>query len=86
MAIEFIVSTYVNMVDYLYVQVMRCLYGAATITDQVQEMGTRLSQLLRLQKVVISPKLLTDNALEDVFGTLDWYGQGININDDTSPL
>ncbi|KAL0819976.1 hypothetical protein ABMA28_007973 [Loxostege sticticalis] len=28
---------------------------------------------------VISPKLFT-NALEDIFKTLDWTGQGININ------
>ena len=69
-------------IDWRYIEVLRCLYDAATMTVQIQDKKTSPIQLLLLgvrQGDVISPKLFT-NALEDVFKTLDWTGQGINVN------
>ncbi|KAA5553182.1 hypothetical protein F3G54_32575, partial [Pseudomonas aeruginosa] len=67
--------------DWRYIDALRCLYDAATMTVQVQKDQTRPIQLRRgvRQGDIISPKLFT-NALEDVFKTLDWNGRGININ------
>ncbi|CAG9116776.1 unnamed protein product [Plutella xylostella] len=68
-------------IDWRYIEVLRCLYNAATMTVKVQDHKTRPIQLQRgvRQGDVISPKLFT-NALEDVFKTLDWKGHGICIN------
>lgn len=68
-------------VDWRYIQVMRCLYDAATMSVRVQNQQTGSISLGRgvRQGDVISPKLFT-NALEDMFKTLDWKGCGININ------
>lgn len=68
-------------VDWRYIQVMRCLYEAATMSVQVQNQQTRPIPLHRgvRQGDVISPKLFT-NAMEDMFKTLNWKGRGININ------
>ncbi|CAG9133443.1 unnamed protein product [Plutella xylostella] len=68
-------------IDWRYIEVLRCLYNAATMTVQVQDHKTRPIQLQRgvRQGDVISPKLFT-NALEDVFKTLGWKGHGICIN------
>ena len=68
-------------VDYRYIEVLRCLYEAATMSVQVQGQQSKPIQLRRgvRQGDVISPKLFT-SALEDMFKTLDWKGKGININ------
>ncbi|CAB3240548.1 unnamed protein product [Arctia plantaginis] len=68
-------------VDWRYIQVMKCLYEAATMSVQVQNQQTRPVPLHRgvRQGDVISPKLFT-NAMEDMFKTLHWKGRGININ------
>ncbi|MBF2463452.1 reverse transcriptase family protein [Listeria welshimeri] len=59
-------------IDWRYIEVMRCLYNAATMTVQIQDQRTRPIRLHRgvRQGDVISPKLFT-NAMEDVFKTLD---------------
>ncbi|RVE40575.1 hypothetical protein evm_014776 [Chilo suppressalis] len=68
-------------VDWRYIQVIRCLYEAATMSVQVQNQQTSPIPLHRgvRQGDVISPKLFT-NAMEDMFKTLNWKGHGININ------
>ncbi|KAJ0183213.1 hypothetical protein K1T71_001189 [Dendrolimus kikuchii] len=68
-------------VDWRYIEVLRCLYDAATMTVQIQDRRAKPIPLHRgvRQGDVISPKLFT-NAMEDVFKTLDWAGRGININ------
>ena len=68
-------------IDSRYIEVLRSLYNAATITVQIQNHQTKPIQLRRgvRQGDVISPKLFTA-ALEDVFKTLDWSLQGINVN------
>ncbi|MBF2449421.1 reverse transcriptase family protein [Listeria seeligeri] len=68
-------------IDWRYIEVMRCLYNAATMTVQIQDQRTRPIRLHRgvRQGDVISPKLFT-NAMEDVFKTLDWIGRGVNVN------
>ncbi|XP_047543296.1 uncharacterized protein LOC125075632 [Vanessa atalanta] len=68
-------------IDWRYIEVLRCLYNAATMTVHIQDCKTKAIQLRRgvRQGDVISPKLFT-NALEDVFKTLDWTGCGVNVN------
>lgn len=68
-------------VDWRYVEVLRSLYKAASMSVQVQYHKTKPIQLLIgvRQGDVISPKLFS-NTLEDVFKTLDWNGLGINVN------
>ncbi|KAJ0183167.1 hypothetical protein K1T71_001143 [Dendrolimus kikuchii] len=68
-------------IDWRYIEVLRCLYDAATMTVQIQDRRAKPIPLHRgvRQGDVISPKLFT-NAMEDVFKTLDWAGRGININ------
>ncbi|XP_047533375.1 uncharacterized protein LOC125068313 [Vanessa atalanta] len=68
-------------IDWRYIEVLRCLYNAATMTVHIQDCKTKAIQLRRgvRQGDVISPKLFT-NALEDVFKTLDWTGYGVNVN------
>ncbi|RVE40475.1 hypothetical protein evm_014875 [Chilo suppressalis] len=68
-------------VDWRYIQVIRCLYEAATMSVQVQNQQTSPIPLHRgvRQGDVISPKLFT-NAMEDMFKTLNWKRHGININ------
>lgn len=68
-------------IDWRYIEVLRCLYNAATMTVQVQDQRTRPIHLHRgvRQGDVISPKLFT-NAMEDVFKTLNWTGRGVNVN------
>ncbi|XP_046976516.1 uncharacterized protein LOC124542632 [Vanessa cardui] len=68
-------------VDWRYIQVMRCLYEAATMSVRVQNQQTNPIPLHRgvRQGDVISPKLFT-NEMEDMFKTLNWKGRGININ------
>ena len=69
------------LIDCRYVDVIKCLYKAATMNVQVQNHSTRPIQLHRgvRQGDIISPKLFTA-ALEDIFETLGWNGRGININ------
>ncbi|CAG9134033.1 unnamed protein product [Plutella xylostella] len=67
-------------IDWRYIEMLRCLYNAATMTVQVQDHKTRPIQLKRgvRQVDVISPKLFTNSL--DVVKTLDWKGHGICIN------
>ncbi|KAJ0181356.1 hypothetical protein K1T71_003441 [Dendrolimus kikuchii] len=68
-------------IDWRYIEVLRCLYDAATMTVQIQDRRAKPIPLRRgvRQGDVISPKLFT-NAMEDVFKTLEWNERGININ------
>ncbi|KAJ0178721.1 hypothetical protein K1T71_005496 [Dendrolimus kikuchii] len=68
-------------IDWRYIEVLRCLYNAATMTVQIQDRRAKPIPLRRgvRQGDVISPKLFT-NAMEDVFKTLEWNERGININ------
>lgn len=54
-------------IDWQYIEVMRCLYEAATMIVQIQDQQTKLIQLQRgvRQGDVIPPKLFT-NELDDV--------------------
>ncbi|KAL0891826.1 hypothetical protein ABMA27_015090 [Loxostege sticticalis] len=56
----------------------RVAYLILKLTDRYNLKVIQLRRGVR-QGDVISPKLFT-NALEDIFKTLDWTGQGININ------
>lgn len=67
-------------IDDRYIEILRNLYKSATMTVQLTE-NTNPIQIQKgvRQGDVISPKLF-NNALEDIFKTLDWTEKGININ------
>ncbi|CAG9137498.1 unnamed protein product [Plutella xylostella] len=68
-------------IDYRYIEVLRCMYNAATMSVRLHEHSTKPIQLQRgvRQGDVISPKLFTC-ALEDVFKLVEWKRLGINVN------
>ncbi|CAG9122094.1 unnamed protein product [Plutella xylostella] len=68
-------------IDYRYIEVLRCMHNAATMSVQLHEHSTKPIQLQRgvRQGDVISPKLFTC-ALEDVFKLVEWKRLGINVN------
>ncbi|CAG9136621.1 unnamed protein product [Plutella xylostella] len=68
-------------IDYRYIEVLRYMYNAATMSVRLHEQSTKPIQLQRgvRQGDVISPKLFTC-ALEDVFKLVEWKRLGINVN------
>ncbi|XP_072938941.1 uncharacterized protein [Epargyreus clarus] len=68
-------------IDYRYIEVLKCMYKAASMTIRLHDRSTNPIQVQRgvRQGDVLSPKLFTA-ALEDVFKLMEWKGFGINID------
>ncbi|XP_072943439.1 uncharacterized protein [Epargyreus clarus] len=62
-------------IDYRYIEVLKCMYKAASMTIRLHDRSTNPIQVQRgvRQGDVLSPKLFTA-ALEDVFKLMEWKG------------